>query len=156
MTNHETETETSPQRDYFDRLANIADGVSVVALQLFIKSLRYRKVTPQRPEDSPSEQKKQKLSSHQLVATVPKLPPLPELSQSDLYLLYSLMLHGDLTIRTLAKSLGDAPQIVNNQVQMLRNADIIEQKDGVIKANPVHYPKLRRELSNNNFIIEVP
>ncbi|MEO0770097.1 MAG: ArsR family transcriptional regulator, partial [Cyanobacteria bacterium J06649_4] len=61
----------------------------------------------------------------------------------------------DLTIRALAESLGDAPQVVNNQVQVLRNANVIEQKDGVVKTNPVHYPKLRRELAKNNFIIEV-
>ncbi|MEN8447813.1 MAG: ArsR family transcriptional regulator, partial [Cyanobacteria bacterium J06555_13] len=84
------------------------------------------------------------------------LSPLPDLSQSDLYLLYSLMLHGDLTIKSLANSLGDAPQVVTNQVQMLRSADVIEQKDSVIKTNPVHYPNLRRELAKNNFIIEVP
>lgn len=193
--------EASPKRDYFDRLADISDGVSVVALQLFVKSLRYRKITSEEiqagtisPKAGPKTGPKTDLkadpkvnskengekasderdsradtsesseqtsleeppSDKQIIATIPKLPPLPELSQSDFYLLYSLMLHGDLTIRALANSLGDAPQIVNNQVQMLRNAGVIEQKDGVIKTNPTHYPKLRRELSRNNFIIEVP
>ncbi len=168
----------SPKREYFERLADISDGVSVVALQLFIKSLRYRDVQedelvkkpektagegrpqqlPVPPDDdcSKSEESDSEEPEKEIVAALPKLPPLPELSQSDLYLLYSLMLHGDLTIRALANSLGDAPQVVNNQVQMLRNAGVIEQKNGVIKANPVHYPKLRRELSRNNFIIEVP
>lgn len=197
--------EASPKRDYFNRLADISDGVSVVALQLFVKSLRYRKITSEEiqagtlspranatvnsevsseagsemnceeasdegddrigtPESSEKQSDKQSdeqsleepPSDKQLIATIPKLPPLPELSQNDFYLLYSLMLHGDLTIRALANSLGDAPQIVNNQVQMLRNVGVIEQKDGVIKTNPTHYPKLRRELSRNNFIIEVP
>lgn len=177
----ETEDEdSSPKRDYFDRLANISEGVSIVALQLFIKSLRYREVKdaddgdagdkdhplkiPQEKleKDSSSATSKQATESessskeHHLVAITPKLPALPELDQSDMYLLYSLMLHGDLTIRALAASLGDAPQIVNNQVQILRNTGIIEQRGEIIKINPIHYPKLQRELSRNNFMIEVP
>lgn len=157
----------SPERDYFERLADISDGVSVVAVQLFIKSLRCKEIVSlelkagepvevekQAGKETPEKDKLE--SDRQLVAGIPKLPPLPELSQNDMYLLYSLMLHGDLTIRAMAESLGDAPQVVNNQVQVLRNAGVIEQKGAVIKANPVHYPKLRRELARNNFIIEVP
>ncbi len=183
------DADTSPRKEYFERLADMSDGVSVVALQLFVKSLRYREVLedvlkkepeggiqghlPKPPTDTPKtdqssvareaedqtdkeEPDPEKEPEKEIIAVMPKLAPLPELSQSDLYLLYSLMLHGDLTIKALAKSLGDAPQVVNNQVQMLRNAGVIEQKNGVIKTNPVHYPKLRRELSRNNFIIEVP
>ena len=177
----QADPDSSPKREYFHRLAEISDGVSVVALQLFVKSLRYQDILEEnlarepkktveegRPRQLPyspvvgsaeqdnPEKAGDKEPEKEIVAGQPKLPSLPELSQSDLYLLYSLMLHGDLTIRALANSLGDAPQIVNNQVQMLRNAGVIEQKNGVIKANPVHYPKLRRELSRNNFIIEVP
>ncbi|MEM8505602.1 MAG: winged helix-turn-helix transcriptional regulator [Cyanobacteria bacterium P01_D01_bin.1] len=144
--------ETSPKREYFDRLADISDGVSIVALQLFIRSLCYRKVIDPTQKDM---RETDEASNNQIVARLPKLPPLPDLSQNDLYLLYSLMLHGDLTIRSLAESLGDSTQVVNNQVQMLRNEGIIEQKNGVIKANPIHYPRLRKELANNNFIVEV-
>ena len=182
----DTEAEkTSPKRDYFDRLADLSNGVSIVALQLFIKSLRYEE-----PEDSeenaeddiakpealasnkrqrkPPQGKSQRQASTdldsnqaapqkpQLIAAAPKLPTLPDFDQSDLYLLYSIMLHGDLTIKALAASLGDAPQVVNNQVQILRNAGIIEQEEAVIKINPVHYPQLQRELAKNNFMIEVP
>ena len=73
-----------------------------------------------------------------------------------MYLLYSLLLHSDMTIDALAKSLGDSPQIVNNQVQVLRNAGVIEQRENIIKINPEHYPELRRKLARNNFIIEIP
>ena len=137
----EQATEDSPERDYFNRLAHLAEGVSIVALQLFIQSLRDRQDSDELPP--------------QLITTAPKLPLLPDLDQGDLYLLYSLMLHGDLTVKALAKSLGDSPQIVNNQVQVLRSSQVIEQKDGVVKINPVHYPNLRRELARNNFIIEM-
>jgi len=192
----EAEPDATPKYDYFERLADISDGVSIVALQLFLKSLRYQKASQADIPNQPKSSKSSKNSKHSerskanalknasestnesaekgndynarkadgkpddaeervVVATVPKLLPLPDFSQSDLYLLYSLMLHGDLTIRALANSLGDAPQVVTNQVQMLCNADVIEQKDGIVKINSMHYPKLRRELARNNFIIEV-
>ncbi|MGB3295392.1 MAG: hypothetical protein WBB01_20610 [Phormidesmis sp.] len=189
MLPHEPKDEdTNLKRDYFDRLADISDGVSIVAVQLFIKSLRYqapedadddkseddkpeqeesnskdrqRKALEKRRNDvsipvAPSSESSESLNEPRLVATTPKLPTLPDFDQSDLYLLYSLMLHGDLTVKALAASLGDAPQVVNNQVQVLRNAGIIEQQEAVIKINPVHYPQLQRELSRNNFMIEVP
>ncbi|MGB3297178.1 MAG: helix-turn-helix domain-containing protein [Phormidesmis sp.] len=171
---HETPTkeeeEDSPKLDYFNRLSDISDGISVVALQLFIKSLRYREKkdiekidtpvdedNPKRPEEKPEEKPNEASTERRhLIATIPKLPALPELGQNDMYLLYSLMLHGDMTVAALAKSLGDAPQVVNNQVQMLRNAGLIEQLGKVLKTNPAHYPKLRRELVRNNFVIKAP
>ena len=175
----------SPKRDYFDRLADLSNGVSIVALQLFIKSIRYQEpedseenakddaakpkalASKKRQYDSPSDKSQKQVSADldsnqtapqkpQLIAAAPKLPTLPNFDQSDLYLLYSIMLHDDLTIKALAASLGDAPQVVNNQVQILRNAGIIEQEETVIKINPVHYPQLQRELAKNNFMIEVP
>ncbi|MEL6160826.1 MAG: helix-turn-helix domain-containing protein [Cyanobacteria bacterium J06554_11] len=157
----EDEEKSSAKTNYFRRLSDISGGVSVVALQLFMQSLHYKEQSQDKPgqpsgkngEADASEALSQE--KKQLVATIPKLPPLPDLSQSDLYLLYSLMLHGDLTIQTLSSSLGDAPQVVTNQVQILRNADIIERKDGVLKINPIYYPQLRRELTRNNFIIEM-
>ncbi|MGD1857994.1 MAG: hypothetical protein ACFB2W_27470 [Leptolyngbyaceae cyanobacterium] len=170
------DSERSSKQDYFNRLADISDGIGVVALQLFIKSLRYQTVnednTPDRSADSSQDLKgsgdtaeslkkqdtesSEKETKHRLIATIPKRPVLPELSQSDLYLLYSLLLHSDLTVDELAKSLGDTPQIVNHQVQLLRNAGVIEQQGQIIKTNPVHYPELYRELARNNFMIEVP
>ena len=128
--------EENPKEVYFNRLANISDGVSAVALQLFTHSLKFQ-------------------SGKGIIATTPKLPALPDLKQDDLYLLYSLMLHGDLTVRSLAKSLGDPPQVVNSRVQVLRNVEIIKQKGNVLKLNPIHYPKLRRELKRNNFVIDL-
>ena len=178
----ESTEENSAKLDYFNRLADISDGIGVVALQLFIKSLRYRENKEIEKLDSPGgndgrmeteERETGKLETGEretgeqvksgskgdrrhLIATVPKLPALPDLSQNDMYLLYSLMLHGDMTVIAMAQSLGDAPQVVNNQVQMLRNSGLIEQRGKVLKTNPAHYPKLRRELVKNNFVIEAP
>ena len=234
--NEQTDKDESPQRNYFDRLADISEGVSIVALQLFIQSLRYRKVDAaeleaksreksirtekenkqqanldsesselrdhqeskrqesknqesesqesknqeSKSQESESQESKNQESESQesekqeserqnsedqnsenqeskpqLIATFPKSPTLPDLDQGELYLLYSLMLHGDLTVRALARSLGDPPQVVNNQLQVLRSGQVVEQKDGIVKINPVHYPNLRKELLRNNFIIKV-
>ncbi len=154
VTDGVSDDKDSPERNYFQHLADIAQGSSIVALQIFIKSLRYR-VYDAESQSIKTEPQMTESDSPELVATVPKLPPLPDLSQSDMYLLYSLLLHGDMTVRALAKSLGDAPQVVNNQVQMLRKSGLIEQRGKVLKTNPAHYPRLKKELNKNNFIVNV-
>ena len=155
------EKERSAKQEYFDRLADISDGVSTTALQIFIKSLRCKEQdsdssSSEDSNASTSQSAEREHSPKRIVASIPKLPPLPDLSQNDLYLLYSLILHGDLNIKALSESLGDAPNVVNNQVQILRGLGVLEQKGNVLKANPAYYPRIRRELDRNNFIIEVP
>lgn len=138
--------------NYFDRLASISDGVSTVAVQGFLKSIRYEK-----PEENEAEKERedQQRSTHRdvIVAQTPKLPDLPALESADRYLLYSLLLHGDLTMSALAESLGDTRSEVQALVQLLRRKGMVEQQDDVLKINPIYYPKLKQELANNNFII---
>lgn len=127
------------QEIYFDRLADISDGVSTVAVQGFLKSIAWA-------EETDNQQ------AH-LVAQTPKLPKLADLSNPEQYLLYSLLLHGDLTIAALAQSLGDDESEVQAIVRMLQRKGIIEHHDQVLKINPIHYPKLKYELGINNFVI---
>jgi|GEM_PF-634979 len=150
--------------DYFERLSDLSEGVSTIALQLFAKSIYYEKI-----EDIPADKPLTKADSeeieslldfeplppHRLVARLPKLPKLPQLEQDDLYLLYSLLVHGDMTLDALAESLGEARQIVNDQVQLLRRDSLVEQKGQVVKVNPIHYPRLKKELASNNFIVKM-
>lgn len=126
------------QANYFDRLASISKGVSIVAIQAFLKSISY-----QQKEDKPGK----------ILAETPKTPSLPNLEPADQYLLYSLLLHGDLTIAALAESLGDLESEVQGRVQVLRRKGIAEQKNRIIKINPIYYPKIKQELASNNFII---
>ncbi len=126
------------QANYFDRLAEISQGVSTVAIQAFLKSISYQK-----EEDELGK----------IVAETPKTPSLPNLEPAEQYILYSLLLHGDLTVSALAKSLGDLESQVQAQVQVLRRKGIAEQKNRVIKINPIYYPKIKQELASNNFII---
>ena len=130
------EADKDNKSNYFDILADISEGVGTVAVQAFLKSISYE-------EDDGGN----------VIAQTPKLPKLPDLETTDLYLLYSLLLHGDLTISALAQSLGDAEAQVQPRVQTLRRQGIVEERDKVLKINPIYYPKLKRELAGNNFII---
>lgn len=129
---------------YFDILADISQGVSIVAVQEFLKSIHYQEV-----EREDETQSKPKI----LVAQTPRLGKLPTLKSADHYLLYSLLLHEDLTLSALAESLGDDEAEVQARVQLLRQQGVIEQRDRVSKVNPIYYPQLKRELAINNFII---
>ena len=140
--------------NYFDRLANISEGVSTIGVQAFLKSIHYEEVDEQ--EEFPKNVEadvRQKLSQDVVVAQIPKLSDLPDLESADQYLLYSLLLHGDITISALAESLGDDQAQVQNRVQVLRHQGVVEQQEKVIKINPIYYPKIKRELASNNFII---
>ena len=130
------EADKDNKSNYFDILADISKGVGTVAVQAFLKSISYE-------EDDDGN----------VIAQTPNLPELPDLESTDLYLLYSLLLHGDLTISTLAQSLGDGEAQVQPRVQTLRRQGIVEERDKVLKINPIYYPKLKRELAGNNFII---
>lgn len=133
--------------NYFDQLAEISQGVSTVAVQGFLKSICCEEADEEgqnKPEDKDPV----------LVAQTPKLPQLPDLESNDQYILYSLLLHGDLTIAELAQSLGDLESEVQARVQLLRREGVVEQQDRVIKINPIHYPRVKQELAGNNFIIK--
>lgn len=133
----------SPKTQYFENLANVSEGVSTVAVQVFLNSITYQ---------SPEEETE--LASGILEAETPNLPDLPPLEQQDYYLLYSLLLHGDMTFNALAQSLGDEHFAVQDRVQILRRKGVIEQRNQVLKINSIHYPKLKQRLANNNFIID--
>ncbi|MBE9043205.1 hypothetical protein IQ255_02070 [Pleurocapsales cyanobacterium LEGE 10410] len=131
------------QTHYFEHLADISNGVSTVAVQAFLKSMRYEEADPE-----------QNIEQDRIVAQTPVLPELPELDSDDRYLLYSLLLHGDLTISALAESLGDTESQVQARVQVLRHEGAIEQRGQTLKINPIYYPKIKRNLAGNNFVID--
>ena len=150
--------------NYFEHLAEISQGVSTVAVQGFLKSIRYIEPEEEDTEESQIEKiieqisqlpdsSQENIESDRLVAQIPKLPSLPDLESTDRYLLYSLLLHGDLTMSALSNSLGDSEAEVQARLQILRRQGIVEQNNRILKINPIYYPKLKRELANNNFII---
>jgi len=133
---------------YFEHLTNISKGIGTVAIQAFIKSIRYE-------ENEENEAKKDETQPKEkgLIAQTPKLPQLPDLESVDQYLLYSLLLHGDLSVSSLAESLGDLESEVQARVQLLRREGVVEQRGKVVKINPIYYPRVKQALANNNFII---
>lgn len=142
------DSEKDNKTNYFARLADISRGISTVAVQGFLTSIRYREIDESRDDANQIKPKQEKL-----VAQIPELPELPDLESADQYLLYSLLLHGDLTISALAESLGDHPDLVQSKVQVLRRQGILEQEDKVLKINSIYYPKLKQNLANNNFVV---
>ncbi|MEO1672165.1 MAG: helix-turn-helix domain-containing protein [Cyanobacteria bacterium J06631_2] len=140
------------RRSYFNRLADISKGVATVAVQAFLKSISCIEEKEQKTEKQDQKQDNDP-QPKSLIAQTPKLPKLANLSPADRYLLYSLLLHGDLTIAALTESLGDDKSEVQATVQLLRREGIVEQRDNVLKINPIYYPKVKQELASNNFII---
>ena len=133
------------QTYYFKRLASISQGVSIVAVQSFLESICYQELD--QPESKNHSQ------PNVLVAEIPELPNLPALESADQYLLYSLLLHDDLTISALAESLADEEQTVQARVQILRRQGIIQQQNEILKVNPLYYLQLQQYLESNNFIV---
>jgi hypothetical protein len=139
------EEDESYQSKYFEKLADISEGVNTVAAQVFLSSIRYEAEDPDNPERDKTE--------GILEAQNPELPNLPRLSAEEHYIIYSLLLHGDLTLSALSESLGDEKTLVKGQIQRLRRKGVVEQKHEILTINPIHYPRLKSELANNNFII---
>ena len=129
---------------YFNRLASVSEGVNTIAVQVFLRSMCY--------EAKETNQERNETEGI-LSAQYPELPNLPRLNANEHYILYSLLLHGDLSLSALSESLGDEKNFVKGQVQTLRRKGLIEQNKGIITINPIHYPRLKSELANNNFII---
>ena len=129
---------------YFDRLYSISQGVSTVAAQSFLQSIRYQEVDEE--DEAPGTRQK-------LIAQLPRLPNLPALEPEEQYLLYSLLLHGDLILSALATSLGDEESQVQARVQMLCRKGVVEQKEQILKIDPIYYPLLKQYLESNNFLI---
>jgi hypothetical protein len=139
------EEDESYQSKYFEKLADLSEGVNTVAAQVFLSSIRYEAEDPDNPERDKTE--------GILEAQNPELPNLPRLSAEEHYIIYSLLLHGDLTLSALSESLGDEKTLVKGQIQRLRRKGVVEQKHEILTINPIHYPRLKSELANNNFII---
>ena len=126
------------ERLYFQKLSDISLGVSSVASELWLRSLRY-----QATDDS----------SGSLFQESPTLPDLPALTVSDRYLLHSLLLHEQMSLPALALSLGELENFIQPQVQVLRRSGLILQQQQLLKVNPLHYPRLKVELERNNFLV---
>lgn len=134
--------------DYFERLASVSQGVSSIAVQIFLKSIRSQKETEEKSQSQSQSQ------ADSLIAQTPQLPDLSTLEPVDQYILYSLLLHDRMTISALAMSLGDDESEVQARVRLLHRQGVVERKEKTLIINPLYYPQIKQQLANNNFIIE--
>lgn len=144
----------SNKKQYFEKLANVSGGVSIIAVQVFLNSLAYHSINKKNKREETEKEVEIESQSGILEAQNPDLPDLPFLEQKDYYLLFSLLLHGDITLLALTQSLGDEHYKVQDGIQILRRAGIVEQCNQSLQVNPIHYPNLKRRLAENNFIID--
>ncbi|MEO0377319.1 MAG: ArsR family transcriptional regulator [Cyanobacteria bacterium P01_A01_bin.17] len=131
-------TNDSPEDRYFKTLAALSNGNRIVAEQLFLQSIH--------PVDADHLET--------LELGIPELPSLPSLEESDNYLLYSLLLHGEMTLSALADSLGETLPTLRYQAQALQQSEVILQREDRLSINPLYDPKLRQSLALNNFVID--
>ena len=126
---------------YFKDLASVSEGVGVIALQAFLASVNYEVESEKSEEDGV------------LKAQSPELPKLPDLDSIDHYILYFLLLHGDITLSALAYSISDRESRIRKRIKFLREEGLVEEQNEILKVNPIYYPNIKQELINNNFVI---
>ena len=127
---------------YFEDLASVSQGASVIAIQAFLASVSYQ------IESEPGCEEHGVLK-----AQSPELPKLPDLDSIDHYILYSLLLHNDITLSALAYSISDRESRIRKRIKFLREEGLVEEQDEILKVNPIYYPNIKQELINNNFVI---
>ena len=133
---------------YWLSLANMAEGIASTAIHLWLKSLQIQ-AAALTEEGAVADE----TALVELMPTKPMLPGLTALEAMDRYLLHSLLIHREMTRSHLAISLGEAERKIRSRLQVLRREGIIRQRGRRFSVHPAHYPKLYKELGNNNFLI---
>jgi hypothetical protein len=149
---------TFGSESYWSALASLSAGISSTAGHLWVRSLRLRKETADELEKvdiNECNTLASLLEQHplELALVKPTLPGLTSLEALDRYLLHALLMHQRMTRPHLAQSLGETERLVRTRIQVLQRQGVIQQKRNELTVNPIHYPKLRSELSNNSFLI---
>ncbi len=145
--------ESSSQQSFFKHLALISLGLSHVASRLWLLSLGIEEEEDKSNEEDDQDNEEND-SYPKIVLQKIVLPDLPELTKDDRYLLFSLCLHGQMTLSELALSLGEEQIKVQNQVQILCNSSVVEHKNKLLKLNPAYFPQLKKDLTSNNFFFQ--
>ncbi|NET57597.1 MAG: hypothetical protein F6K47_15980 [Symploca sp. SIO2E6] len=147
LTEDESTKNEQKSQSYFDRLEDLALGIDAVAARLWLSSLQY---LPSDPETDPMEEE----ILGQIKQTTATPPDFPKLTADDRYLLFSLLLHTQISLPCLALSLGETESIVQSQVQVLLRSGVLWRRRQLLMVNPAYYPRVRWELVHNNFFIE--
>jgi len=145
--------------DYWHSLASKALGVSTIAVNLWLQSLRITSELVADGDKSPDlsldhddheDPDDEELTLHEVK---PSLPSFPSLDHGDLYLLHSLLIHGRMTRAHLAFSLGQREGQIQSQIQSLLRVGLLDRSEGCLSVHAAHYVRLKTELANNNFFV---
>lgn len=140
------------ERRYFEILETLSNGVSSVALSLWLNSLCYAP-PDQTPPDSASAVPERLSQQGWIYRSKAKLPKIPNFSADERYALYSLLLHGGISLSHLASSLGDEEGDARVNAQVLQRAGIVERDRNLLWVKPTCYPGIREDLYRNNFLV---
>jgi hypothetical protein len=146
---------SSSEQSYFAQLSDLSGGINSVAGKLWLNSLYCPKSDSEdQSKSDPNDIAEEKNNTEKaIVLKSSTLPNLPNLTKDDRYLLFSLGLHGKMTLSELALSLGETETKIQSQVNILGRLGVIECRQGLIWLNPVYYPRLQKDLANNQFLV---
>ncbi|MEB3281543.1 MAG: hypothetical protein VKK42_21735 [Lyngbya sp.] len=138
------------EKQYFERLADISEGLSQPAAYLWLDSLRY--IKQQEETDSTTVELQENQPEKRLILKRATLPNLPELTKEDQYLLSSIGLHEEISLSALAVSLAESENVVRSQVPKLLRAGVIWSEQERFRLSPNYYPRLKRDLIDNQIL----
>ncbi|MEM8780052.1 MAG: hypothetical protein AAGF26_14495, partial [Cyanobacteria bacterium P01_G01_bin.49] len=143
--------QSKAEQRYFDDLADIAHGSSSVAAQLWLHSLCSLEQEDKKESTDADFSKEEQQAANSTLVKQPRRPNLPSLSQDDRYLLFSLCLHGKISLSALAISLGENEIKIQAQLQYLRRSGVIEYDENLFWLNPAYYLQITKDLDKNKF-----
>ena len=144
---------TGAQREYFEGLGGAASGLSAVAAQMWLRSLRLTEPPDSSQALSNETTEERREAGQRLTVSRAGTMKLPSLDADDRHLLYSLLLHNGLQFRHLALSLGDEESRVQARVKELQREGLVMQQGRNLYVRPEFYPGLRSNLLGNNFLV---
>ncbi|MEM6448425.1 MAG: hypothetical protein AAF704_17930 [Cyanobacteria bacterium P01_D01_bin.123] len=136
-------------RQFYDALAHAANGLAIAAAPIWLESFQLEILSNESNHDDSVENPSFKIKRNK-----PSRPRLPELDNSDRYLLYSVLLHGGTNIERLAQGLGDSVSTVGSQVRQLLRSRVLVLREDNIRVNPPFYPGLKSSLHGHNFLVD--
>lgn len=139
------------EKEYYGHLAKVSLGLSSVASNLWLRSLNIKKTKSE--SDDQNAFKLENNYDKKVILKRATIPELPNLSQDDLYILFSLYLHGSMNLKELALSLGEHKNIIQSQIQVLCRLGFIYRHKDQLSVNPINYLRLRRDFVNNQFLV---
>ncbi|EDZ91963.1 MULTISPECIES: MarR family transcriptional regulator [Oscillatoriales] len=148
----------SEEKRYFEQLEDVSEGNRAIAAEAWLNSLGISP-PPEEEEEEEGENQTRENPDQPWLVDRPSIPELPSLTKSDRFLLFSLILHGSISLPNLCLTLGEGESATQTQVQKLIRDGLIIRRPGNSGAAPrfaingIYYPRLKRDLDNNKFLV---